>query len=199
MLPALLISVLADGHQWPGPWTAPISNRPRASLRNRVSKTQSARGSTEAACQFGLAAQSAECPIVCGRVLAHGHQGATPFRSIKPPMEYVFQGTRSPSPQEPSPRRQPFAGATARGVAATCSVRDGVTGSANLPALTHFQFENRIGIAEVGALPTPSARLRPLTYSGRRLPRRNPGRRRANLYFTTGLRLGKPILFLRSW
>ena len=43
-----------------------------------------------------------------------------------------------PSPQEPSPRRPPFAGATARGVAATCSVRDGTTGSANLPALTNF-------------------------------------------------------------
>ena len=34
------------------PATAPISNRPRASLRARVSKTQSAWGSTKAACQF---------------------------------------------------------------------------------------------------------------------------------------------------
>ena len=39
-----------------GYWLLPIgysrSDRPRASLRNRVSKTQSARGSTEAACQI---------------------------------------------------------------------------------------------------------------------------------------------------
>ena len=34
------------------PATAPISYRPRASLRDRVSKTQSAWGSTKAACQF---------------------------------------------------------------------------------------------------------------------------------------------------
>ena len=38
-----------------GYWLSPIgdsqSDRPRASLRNRVSKTPSARGSTEAACQ----------------------------------------------------------------------------------------------------------------------------------------------------
>ena len=34
------------------PATAPISNTSSASLRSRVSKTQLARGSTEAACQF---------------------------------------------------------------------------------------------------------------------------------------------------
>ena len=34
------------------PATAPIFYRPRASLRDRVSKTQSAWGSTKAACQF---------------------------------------------------------------------------------------------------------------------------------------------------
>ena len=44
-------AVLADGHHWPSPWTAPISHRPCASLRDRVSKTQLARGSTEAVCQ----------------------------------------------------------------------------------------------------------------------------------------------------
>ena len=34
------------------PAAAPISNRPRASLRNRVSKTQFAWGRTKAACQI---------------------------------------------------------------------------------------------------------------------------------------------------
>ena len=50
MLPALLISVLADGHPCAGRLDHTYSHRPRASLRSRVSKTQFARGSTEAAC-----------------------------------------------------------------------------------------------------------------------------------------------------
>ena len=54
MLPALLISrlVLAHGHRSAAFSSRINLHRPRASSRNRVSKTPFARGSTEAACQF---------------------------------------------------------------------------------------------------------------------------------------------------
>jgi hypothetical protein len=43
-----------------------FQNRPRASLRDRVSKTQFARGSTEAACQFQCRMTIGECPSAEG-------------------------------------------------------------------------------------------------------------------------------------
>ena len=62
MLPALLISaVVIQQPEWllakehvrvRFPATAPISNRPRASLRSRISKIQRAWGSTTGACQI---------------------------------------------------------------------------------------------------------------------------------------------------
>ena len=52
------------------------------------------------------------------------------------------QGHRGPISTGTKPPAPAIAGATARGVAATCSVRDGVNGSANLSALTNFQTRN---------------------------------------------------------
>ena len=59
------------------PATAPISNRPRASLRDRVSKTQSAWGSTKAACQFSWGRGRQAMHLPCKQVDA----GALPADS----------------------------------------------------------------------------------------------------------------------
>ena len=52
---------------------------PKRAARRRTHT--SAHANSGSASHFGLVAQSADRPVVCGRVLAHGHQGATPFGS----------------------------------------------------------------------------------------------------------------------
>src|SRR6185369_4416342 len=72
----------------PFPATAPtISIRPRANLRDRVSKTQFARGSTEAACQFMGPWLKSEAPALQA-VLS----GSVTRRT--PPISTVLRGTR---------------------------------------------------------------------------------------------------------
>ena len=79
-LPALLISaVLAAGHHWPSPWTAPISHRPRASLRSRVSKTQLARGGTEAACHFHGVVADKQCTCLASKLMWEHYPPTPPF------------------------------------------------------------------------------------------------------------------------
>ena len=81
MLPALLISrlVLAHGHR-----SAAFSNRinlhrPRASLRTRVSKTQFARGSTGAACQFPGVVVDKQCTCPASKLMRERYPPTPPF------------------------------------------------------------------------------------------------------------------------
>ena len=84
---------------------------------------------------FGLVAQLAERPVVCGRI-----EGAIPFGSANLPTVMVpgNQMNRLHKNQTPGGSKPP--GSTARGVAATCSAWNRGTAGASPAALTNFQL-----------------------------------------------------------
>lgn len=88
----------------------------------------------------GLVAQSAERPVVCGRV-----EGATPFESTNVFDGSQFQGIAVSVSTKPSPQCLPERpGQTARSVAATCSAWDRVTAGAIPAALTNFSIRIKL-------------------------------------------------------
>jgi hypothetical protein len=151
-------------------------NTPRASLRDRISKTQFARGSTEAACQFFMGPWQ---------------------KSDAPALQAALSGSVT--------RRTPPAFATCisscegcRAVALTCV---GGLSSARLRLGRPFHCgENEIqasliSSASVGATPTPATSLRSKQIARARLPRRSEAKAGLTPVRSCGfeLRRGKPI------
>src|SRR6266705_4147675 len=84
----------------------PQSDRPRASLRDRVSKTPSAWGSTKAACQFSGVVADKQCTCPASKLMRERYP-PTPFfaamiedrrwKMAKPPRHSPFSILHSPS------------------------------------------------------------------------------------------------------